>query len=136
MYSRSILLFVLLICFGSAYSQETVYSGEFEADSFFTTFEGSWKINKSDSGLILVFEDDFEAKKAPDLKVFFSSLPLSKINGNNAANSGSSVLLSPLKKYKGRMEFSIPAEIKLDQYRSIIVHCEKYAKLWGGSPLN
>lgn len=115
--------------------QEVVYQGSFEADSRWTTFEGDWRIVKEGELRFIVFADNFEAKKAPDLKIFLSKLPFDDIDGENASDAGKSVLIKPLSKYEGGMKFEIPATIDLSDFQSIIVHCEKYAKLWGGSPL-
>ncbi len=136
MTSRYLNLFLLTVCsITLSFGQDITYSGEFDADSFFTTFEGSWEIVSSENGSTLVFKDDFEAKKAPDLKIFLSSIPFNDINAKNAADPDATVLISLLKKYKGRMEFSIPSTVDLSEFKSLIVHCEKYTKLWGGSSL-
>ena len=136
MTSRYLNLFLLTVCNTTlCFGQDITYSGEFDADSFFTTFEGSWEIVSSENGSTLVFKDDFEAKKAPDLKIFLSSIPFNDINAKNAADPDATVLISLLKKYKGRMEFSIPSTVDLSEFKSLIVHCEKYTKLWGGSSL-
>ncbi len=116
--------------------QEKAYSGSFEADSYWTKFEGDWSVSKMDGVWVVEFSDNFEAKKAPDLKVFFSKLSLDDINGDNAADNSNSVLVGELKTYKGKVAIAVPGDIDPKDYQTIIVHCEKYAKLWGGSSLN
>lgn len=114
-------------------AQEVVFQGTFDAESRWTTFEGDWKIEKQGDKYFVIFADNFEAKKAPDLKIFLSKMDFDDISGKNATNQ--SVLVTPLSSYEGKMRFEIPASINLSEYQSIIVHCEQYAKLWGGSPL-
>ena len=127
---------LVLLAFFSAQTllaQEVVFQGTFDAESRWTTFEGDWKIEKDGDTYFVVFADNFEAKKAPDLKIFLSKMDFEDISGKNATNQ--SVLVTPLSAYEGKMKFEIPASINPSEYQSIIVHCEQYAKLWGGSPL-
>lgn len=125
--------YFLLIVFDS--SGQTLFSGEFEADGYFTTFEGTWKVVKTDLSNTLVFEDDFKAKKAPDLKVFLSKLSYDDIDEDNADDSTTSIFIALLEKFKGRMEFVIPKDVDLSNYKSIVVHCVEYTVLWGGADL-
>ena len=114
---------------------ETLFKGKWSADSFFTTFEGSWSIEERDGVKTIIMGQDFEAKKAPDLKIFLSKLELKDINGDNASDNKSSVYVGDLKKYKGTITIAIPADINIKDYKTILVHCEKYSKFWGGSSL-
>lgn len=107
---------------------------KFEADSFWTRFEGSWQIDRVDKQHVITFAQDFDAKKAPDLKIFLSKKAYGDLTGKNAADADP-VLIAPLTTYKGTVSVVIPEDIDLDDYQSIIVHCEAYEKLWGGSPL-
>ncbi len=36
---------------------------------------------------------------------------------------------------KGAQEFKIPEETDLSRYRSLLIHCRQYTKLWGGTSL-
>ena len=79
--------------------------------------------------------DDFEAKKAPDLKIFLSTNDLDDIDGDNANSKSKSVLVAKLTSYKGKAKYLVPSNIKISDYTTILVHCEKYSKFWGGAPL-
>ena len=103
------LSFILLMNFTS--NAQSVFSGEFESESFFATFEGDWEIIKTDSGFKVIFKDNFDSKKAPDLKIFLSKLDFDDINAKNAANRDTSTLIAPLKKYEGAMEFAFPSGV-------------------------
>ena len=133
---RPIASLLLLSIFFSGYAQNPQFSGSFEADSYWTKFEGDWTVSQTDGVWKVQFADNFEAKKAPDLKVFFSKLPFGDIDGDNASDQTNAVLIGELKVYKGKVSLEVPAGINPNDYQTIIVHCEKYAKLWGGSPLN
>ncbi len=114
---------------------ETLFEGQLEQNSFFTKLEGDWQVVQEAGQTRIVFADNFAAKKAPDLKIFLSSKPFADINGDNAADQQHAVLVSELTSYKGNMAFTVPEGISVADYQSLIVHCEQYAKLWGGASL-
>ena len=118
-----------------AQNQEVLFEGEWKRESRWTTFEGSWKVIKKGEELVVEMGSDFEAKKAPDLKIFLSKAPLDKISGKNATKIGSPVLVAKLEAYKGSARYTLPKGIDISDYQTIIVHCEEYSKLWGGSSL-
>ena len=118
-----------------AQDSQVVFSGEFERESRWTTFEGSWEIVKEGDSYSVVLGKDFEAKKAPDLKIFLSKAKLDDISGKNAVKVGSPVLVAKLTSYEGTATYKIPAGIDPADFATIIIHCEEYSKLWGGSPL-
>jgi len=53
---------------------------------------------------------------------------------NKTAVPGS-LLIAPLKSNKGAQSYVIPAGTDLSQYKSVIIHCEAYTKLWSASDL-
>ena len=134
---RQYIIIAMLFAFvsGAMAQTETVFEGEFERESRWTTFEGGWKIVKNGNSYTVELQDDFEAKKAPDLKIFLSKASLDKISGKNAVKIGEPVLVAKLNKYKGKASYNIPAGINPADFATIIIHCEEYSKLWGGAPL-
>ncbi|MDN5211149.1 DM13 domain-containing protein [Fulvivirgaceae bacterium BMA12] len=130
-----LILFLNIAVNANAQADKTLYQGAFEADSYFTTFEGSWKIVQNDEQLYVVLGNDFKAKKAPDLQIFLSKLVLDDINGKNAASKGAPLLVAKLDTFKGNARYKIPGNPDLSLYRSIIIHCVEYSKLWGGANL-
>ena len=129
------LMFTLLVNFAYGEERNIIYSGKLKSDSYFTTLKGSWKIVREGKKTILKLEDNFKSSDGPDLKIFFSKLPFKDVDGDNAANKDVSVKVGVLKSFAGKNSFVIPDEISLDSYKSIIIHCEKYSKLWGGAVL-
>ncbi len=130
---RNFLALLLFLSSQALVAQEVIFKGSFDAESRWTTFEGDWQVEKTGEKYFVVFADNFEAKEAPDLKIFLSKMHFDDISGKNATVQ--SVLVTPLSAYEGKMKFEIPSSIDPSEYQSIIVHCEQYAKLWGGSPL-
>jgi len=95
--------------------------------------KGSWNITQENGQNVLQFNDDFKTKGGPDLKLFISSKPVADLNGDNVV--ASSRKISILKSKKGAQSYIIPDDIKLSDYKSIIIHCEAYSVLWGGFDL-
>lgn len=128
-------LFLMFALSAVAQDAEVVFSGEWERESRWTTFEGSWQIVKKGDTYTVELGADFEAKKAPDLKIFLSKAALDKISGKNAVKVGAPVLVAKLTSYKGKASYTIPEGINPSDFTTIIIHCEEYSKLWGGSSL-
>ena len=75
----------------------------------------------------------FKTATAPDLKIFLSPQTSGQVTSRTATKG--SVLVSRLKSSKGDQSYALPANLDLSKYKSIIIHCEKYSKLWGASKL-
>ncbi|MEM9481124.1 MAG: DM13 domain-containing protein [Verrucomicrobiota bacterium] len=111
-------------------AETSVASGSWSKKEY--SVNGSWKIVEED-GVKKLKLVGFKTRSAPDLKIFFSPKSLSELNGKNAT-SGSYKLVK-LKSAKGDQTYTIPAGVDLDKYKSIVVHCEQYSKLWAGAAL-
>lgn len=91
---------------------------------------GGWKIIDDDGQKIIRFLDDFEARKGPDLKIFISPQSIDEVSGRTATEGA--LFLGLLKATKGTQDYILPNNTNLADYRSVLVHCEKYSVLWGG----
>ena len=130
-----VLTLVILLVGITSLNAQKVYNGEWESDSFFISFEGSWEIVKEGSKTYVVMGDDFSTKKAPDLKIFLSKANLSDIDGDNANDKNNAVFVAKLTSYKGSAKYLVPSGVNISDYKTILVHCEEYSKFWGGAPL-
>ena len=115
----------------TAQSSETLYEGVWTKKSF--KAEGAWEISEKDGKLYVTLSDDFKTRKAPDLKIFLSPLAAEDVTGKNATEG--SILVSPLESNKGAQTYVIPEGTDLAQFKSIIIHCEQYSKLWSAADL-
>lgn len=97
------------------------------------SIKGSFNVVERGDKTFVVFSNDFKAKRGPDLKVFLSPTQISSASGKNALNG--SINLGALKTNKGTQEYEIPAGVDLASFESILVHCEAYSVLWGGSDI-
>jgi len=97
------------------------------------TLKGSYTVEQRGEQTVIVFSEDFKAAKGPDLKVFLSPKTVSDVTGKTAVDG--SINLGELTSTKGTQEYLVPAGVNLSDYASVLVHCEEYAVLWGGSDL-
>lgn len=97
------------------------------------SIQGSATVEMVDGQTQLVFSEDFKTKNGPDLKVYLSTLPIEDLTA--ATVNESSVRLSVLKSNKGAQSYTIPADIDLSAYQSVVIHCQAYTVLWGGFDL-
>ena len=95
--------------------------------------KGGWSIVEKNGSRVLSLDQNFHTKNAPDLKLFLSTKSLGDLSGRNATEG--SLLISPLKSNKGAQEYVLPANVDINQFRTLIIHCEAYSKLWGGANL-
>ena len=95
--------------------------------------EGDWRIVKEGNKAFIELSENFRAKKGPDVRIFLSPTPASQVTGNNAVDG--SVFVKLINDFDGEARIEIPAGVDLDQYESLVFHCEEYSKLWGTSSL-
>lgn len=95
--------------------------------------KGAWHVEQRGDQTVIVFADDFRAAGGPDLKVFLSPKTVADVTGKTAVDG--SVLLGELTSTKGAQEYVLPEGVSLDDFSSVLVHCEAYAVLWGGGDL-
>lgn len=93
--------------------------------------KGSWSIEQTDTGAVLTLSEDFKTRNAPDLKLMLSKQLLSEANGKNALTNA--ILIAPLKSNKGGQSYPLPDDYK--DYDTLLLHCEKFSKLWGGATI-
>lgn len=115
----------------AAHAQATSPAGTFTKVS--KTLSGGWSIVERDGRSFIVIDDSFRAANGPDLKVFLSPQTMSKVTGKTAVQGAINV--GVLKKTKGAQEYEIPPGTDLMKFKSVLVHCEEYSVLWGGSDL-
>ncbi|MEM6523130.1 MAG: DM13 domain-containing protein [Bacteroidota bacterium] len=125
----TLLIIVLTSTFGLA---QVTHSGSWIEKSY--EVEGKWEIVKKGEQYVLKFDNDFDTKKAPDLKIFLSKLPSNQVTAKNAAKG--TALVSELKEYEGKQEFVIPKSLSISDYKTLLIHCEQYGVLWSIADLN
>ncbi len=132
-----IIKFLALVYFVSGTS--TLFAVDREISSGLWTQKGysimgEWKVIERDNKTIIVFGDDFKTRKGPDLKVYLSTRSIGSLDDRSVEST--SIIIGPLKSSKGPQEYQLPEEINLNEFASLVIHCEAYSHLWGGADLN
>ncbi len=112
-------------------ASETLFTGEWTKKSFKSS--GTWEIYTENNKTYVKLSADFRTRGAPDLKIFLSPLAANKTNGRNATTD--SVLIAPLSNNAGEQIYQIPDGVDLANFKSILIHCEQYSKLWSAADL-
>ncbi|NQU48292.1 MAG: DM13 domain-containing protein [Planctomycetes bacterium] len=84
--------------------------------------------------LKLVFGSNFLTDSGPDLKVVLSPLAADQVASKTALRH--SFIVGALASNKGASSYDLPLDIDLKLYKSVLIHCEKYTKLWASAPLS
>lgn len=90
--------------------------------------QGTWKIVDRDGAAFVVLSDDFKTKRAPDLKIFLNTRAAADVTNGNATTG--SAFIAELSSARGGQSYPIPADVDLADFTSIIIHCERFSKLW------
>lgn len=126
------LFLVLALLAVPTFSQgETVHQGTWTAKGF--EVDGTWKIVRDGGKTWVVLDQAFNTKSAPDLKIFLSPNPAAGLDNRNATQG--SQLVAELSSNRGAQRYEVPAGVDLQRFRSILIHCEKYTKLWAAADL-
>lgn len=120
--------------YGAAAAEEAtqpLHKGAWTKKSFKAS--GEWSIYTEDGRTYVKLSSDFRTRNAPDLKIFLSPQAASETSNKNATDGA--VLISPLSSNAGEQVYEIPASVNLADYRSILIHCERFSKLWSAADL-
>jgi hypothetical protein len=95
---------------------------------------GNWSVKTENGDNYLILHSNFKTSKGPDLKVFLSKQESGAIDKKEAIEK-SGFLLGDLQSIKGEQKYLIPNSVKISDFKSIVIHCQKYTKVWGSAPL-
>jgi hypothetical protein len=95
--------------------------------------EGSAQVVTTDGQTQLVFSEDFRTKNGPDLKVYLTKKPVSELSAADV--SASATKIGVLKSNRGEQSYILPEGLRLEDYESVVIHCEAFTVLWGGFDL-
>lgn len=98
----------------------------FEGASF-QSAQGMVRIVSIDGRLQLVFDESFDITQGPGLYVYISS----KVVGSFKDLREGGVEIARLKSAKGTQVYDLPADIKLEDIRSIAIGCKPYRIVFG-----
>ncbi|MBC6412419.1 MAG: DM13 domain-containing protein [Hyphomonadaceae bacterium] len=104
------------------------HSGVFSKKRY--SINGDWTVVIKDGRTVITFNDNFKTKGGPDLKVFLSPRSVDDLTSRNALDGAQYV--SVLQSNSGEQSYILPGNIKLDDFKSVIIQCEAFSELWGG----
>jgi len=97
------------------------------------SIKGEWSVAEVDGETQIRFSDDFKTKGGPDLKVFLSKTSIENLDSETAEQN--SFKIGVLKSKSGGQIYTLPDDINLSNYKSVIIHCSAFSVLWGGFDL-
>ena len=115
----------------AASAYQLISSGGWRKKSF--SVAGNWTMSSENGVTRVNLDNQFSTKNAPDLKIFLSPLSPDELTGRNATQGA--LLVSPLQSNRGAQSYTVPAGTNLSRYKTILIHCEAYSKLWSVSGL-
>jgi Electron transfer DM13. len=95
---------------------------------------GQWDIQNKDGKQYVAFGDDFKTSRGPDVKVFLSQKRIEDIDKRESVDK-EGLYLGLISDFSGAQSYLIPDGTDLDKYQSIVLHCEAYSVVWGGTNL-
>ncbi|MFK7865506.1 MAG: DM13 domain-containing protein [Pseudohongiellaceae bacterium] len=129
MTSTITLMFLMAILGGYSYAQAETVSGEWVKKE--RKISGMWTIEDRVDGAYLVLDENFKTRKAPDLKFILSNQSIDSVTSKNAMEGAQVVAL--LQSTRGEQSYKLPDNYT--DFSTLLLHCEQYSKLWGGTSL-
>jgi hypothetical protein len=114
----------------TAATVKTLSAGTFRSYEHATT--GRARIIATAGGGRYVRFEDFETSNGPALKVYLSAAPAS---GPGDSFDDRFVDLGDLKGNVGSQNYAIPAGVRLDGYRSVVVWCKRFSVAFAAAAL-
>jgi hypothetical protein len=109
---------------------KTLSAGTFRSYEHATT--GRARVLATAGGRRFVRFEDFETSNGPALKVYLSAAPA---GGPGDRFDEHFVDLGDLKGNIGSQNYTIPAGVRLDRYRSVVVWCKRFSVPFAAAPL-
>jgi hypothetical protein len=109
---------------------------ESPSDGTFRSYEhatsGRARVLATAAGRRYVRFEDFETSNGPALKVYLSAAPT---GGPGDGFDDHFVDLGELKGNIGSQNYAIPADVRLDDFRSVVVWCKRFSVPFAAAPL-
>lgn len=124
---RLITIAALVFSFSAAIAEslESITSGEWVKKE--QRVRGGWAIVEKTDGHYLELDEKFRTRRAPDLQLILSKLSVEEANNSNALEGG--LLVAELESARGSQSYKLPENYT--EYRTLLLHCVEFSKLWG-----
>ena len=105
-------------------SAQVLRTGDFSDLDALRTASGKITLYRSaDQSLLLRF-DDFQVTNAPQLTVYLSASPQPQVSADLDGAGFSRFPVGALKGSKGNQQFTIPKELNLSRYKSVVIYSD------------
>ena len=104
------------------------YKGKFKNKAY--KINGAWALLEIEGHQVISFHDNFKTKNGPDLKLVLSKKSIKRLSKN--PDFKEPISLGLIKSSSGDQHYIIPKSVNLEDYKSVLIHCESYNVLWGG----
>ncbi len=109
---------------------EKLNSGTWQKKTY--SAAGNWAIESEGEQKFLII-NNLKTKSGPNLTLFLSPLSASQVKGSNATQG--SLKLALLPSHRGSHKIALPRGTDLSRFQSVLIHCEKFSKLWSAGQL-
>lgn len=94
---------------------------------------GSGAVIRTAQGLVLRFNDDFEAGPGPNFWIYLNTRAVAEEKDFNA--DAGRVKIAPLKSFKGAQNFMLPEGLDPEKYHTVTIWCESFGAYIGSAVL-
>ncbi len=113
----------------ASFNGKVLQQGSFQNINYMST--GGVSLQEKDGGYVIVFDDNFETPKGPDLQVYLTPnvLPTEREDIRRG------IPLGKLKSTTGKQIYPIPQGTPIDAFHSVTIHCKAFNVPWSYAPL-
>ncbi|QLE01190.1 DM13 domain-containing protein [Galbibacter sp. BG1] len=130
---KATVLTIILIVLTSVYA--TAQEGSEWVEKVYS-IKGNWSIVENDGKFMFRLGSNFNTLPGPELKLYLSPKGIHEINERDAVHQQGGLLIAELQSNKGRQEYPFPEGTNLADFKSLVIHCEKFSVVWGGIDLS
>ncbi|QES47200.1 electron transporter [Streptomyces venezuelae] len=113
---------------------ETIAEGSLISHEHAT--RGTVKIVRLPDGSRTLRLENLDTSNGPDLRVLLTDAPVKEgVAGWRVFDDGKHISLGKLKGNKGDQNYGIPADVKLDEYTSVSIWCDRFDVSFGAAEL-
>ena len=92
--------------------------------------KGTWYLVEVERRQVIAFDKKFNTKEGPALEILLSKQSLGDLKKSPTFTDA--VAFARLKETSGKQHYVLPAEINIEDYKSVLIHCGEFNVLWGG----
>lgn len=114
---------------------QAIKSGDFIQLDAVHLAKGRATLYRSADGSLLLRFDDFSVTNGPDLRVYLSGTQAPQKREDLDLPGVSAFPVGALKGSKGNQQFTIPKELKIANYKSVVIFSESLSAVYSSAPL-